>query len=121
VGDHWEGTVPGSFYETPAGICPRPGQRVTITATGEVCWEGRRRCAGPEGSNTPGEEAWGLWARLGNLDPDGPVGARLQRTVGTNGELVFVIPEYRDVYWDPSKCVYYRDNRGEYQVVVTIE
>jgi len=109
------GTVNGRFYLNKTNVTLSKGEVLTITATGEVCWENGDKCASPEGTNV----AWGLYAKIGESGEIVKVDSNYSTTVMDSGVLYFVIPEgtNKNTYGGGAD---YLNNSGSYNVVVTV-
>ena len=112
----WSGTVAGVHYLTPTKITVAKGQKIRIAATDRVCWYMRSLCASPKGTRS----AWGLYAKIGENGKVFKVGLEYDTVAEQDGEIFFVIPEGKDLWWEPGDCFFYGDNTGRYQVQVFV-
>jgi hypothetical protein len=112
----WTGTITGRYYQTPTKIMVKKGESVRITAKGRVCWYLISLCVRPNGT----KEAWGLYAKIGENGKVFKVGLAYDTVVQEDGEIIFIIPEGKDLEWEPGDCFFYGDNTGRYKVEVTV-
>ncbi len=120
-----EGKVSSWYYLSPTGVNLKYGQKIKITARGRVCWEGASRCGpdghyccddlsycsqarffgktcrcvGPEGSTKKWEEAWWLYARVGEDGADFKVGKEYEgHCLEVDGQMKWEI-QLNNLFW----------------------
>ena len=112
-----DGTMP--FTETGFNLVP--GQYYEFRhRAGTVCIQPERRCAPPRGNDLSGEEAWGLYLKVG----DDLVHVRdgIILTVQKETPLTFYVPDGEELAWSEEHLPLYADNSGFWDIeVLTFE
>jgi hypothetical protein len=110
--------IPGNMPVTDTGYDLVPGRYYLLTHDqGAVCLERLKRCGPVEGSDVPGDEAWGLKLLLGKELVSVRGGAVI--SVDSAAPLTFYVAEGENLQFDPQRTAAYDDNSGSWEVTLT--